>query len=339
MAAASINNETLKEGYILRPATLDDAPGVLEIMRACDIAVTGHTEESLEPILNEWALPGMKPETNVRVISAPDGRLVGYAIVQDSIRPVRPEVDVYVHPDFWGDTFDSILLDWVERRCRENIPHAPADARVAMNAYAYSKDSYYKSILENAGMQLIRHFFRMMIDLDQPLAQPEWPDGFQLRIFQPDDDKRAVLEAQRGSFIDHWGYVLQPFESNYETWSHLWSENFDPSLWFLAMDGDQIAGICLCLPQRGDDESLGWVRTLGVTRPYRRMGIGIALLLTAFQEFKKRGKTRVGLGVDASSLTGATRLYEKAGMAVAERFDLYEKELRPGVEYGTQSVE
>jgi len=38
----------------------------------------------------------------------------------------------------------------------------------------------------------------------------------------------------------------------------------------------------------------------------------------------------VGLGVDAQSLTGATRLYEKAGIRVERQYDVYEKELRPG---------
>jgi hypothetical protein len=47
---------------------------------------------------------------------------------------------------------------------------------------------------------------------------------------------------------------------------------------------------------------------------------------------------RIGLGVDADSLTGATRLYEKAGMRVERRYELWEKELRPGIESATQSL-
>jgi hypothetical protein len=45
-----------------------------------------------------------------------------------------------------------------------------------------------------------------------------------------------------------------------------------------------------------------------------------------------------GLGVDSQNLTGATRLYERAGMHVALQHDTYEKELRPGVELSTQSI-
>jgi mycothiol synthase len=47
----------------------------------------------------------------------------------------------------------------------------------------------------------------------------------------------------------------------------------------------------------------------------------------------------VGLGVDAGSLTGATRLYEKAGMSIFSQFDKYSKEIRAGKEISVQSIE
>jgi hypothetical protein len=62
------------------------------------------------------------------------------------------------------------------------------------------------------------------------------------------------------------------------------------------------------------------------------------MLHHTFGQFYQRGTRKVGLDVDAQSLTGATRLYEKAGMHVARREALYEKELRPGVELSTQSL-
>jgi len=49
----------------------------------------------------------------------------------------------------------------------------------------------------------------------------------------------------------------------------------------------------------------------------------------------------VGLGVDAQSLTGATRLYEKAGMHPDPHHQLsfFELELRPGIDLSTQTAE
>ncbi len=84
---------------------------------------------------------------------------------------------------------------------------------------------------------------------------------------------------------------------------------------------------------------MGWVATLGVRRNWRRQGIALALLHHSFGEFYRRGVRKVGLGVDAGSLTGATRLYEKAGMHVASQFDKYEKEIRAGKEISVQSIE
>jgi mycothiol synthase len=64
----------------------------------------------------------------------------------------------------------------------------------------------------------------------------------------------------------------------------------------------------------------------------------MALLLHAFGEFYRRGVRTVGLGVDAQSLTGATRLYERAGMSVIAQFERYEKELRPGIDLSTKAL-
>jgi hypothetical protein len=62
------------------------------------------------------------------------------------------------------------------------------------------------------------------------------------------------------------------------------------------------------------------------------------MLHHTFAQFYQRGIRKVGLGVDGQSLTGATRLYEKAGMHPVYEETLYEKELRSGVELATQSL-
>jgi GNAT superfamily N-acetyltransferase len=75
------------------------------------------------------------------------------------------------------------------------------------------------------------------------------------------------------------------------------------------------------------DYGMGWIRWLFVRRPWRRQGLGMALLQNAFRQFHVRGQRKVGLGVDAESPTGATRLYERAGMRVVEETVVYRKEL------------
>ncbi len=193
---------------------------------------------------------------------------------------------------------------------------------------------YYKGLLENAGMNICRVQWWMEIDFNSPPPEPECPSGIVMRSVSPDEDLRPILKVVREAWQDHWGYEERPFEEHYASWMSDWNEgNFDRSLWFLAMDGDIITGFSLCKPHFANDEVLGWVSTLGVIRSYRKQGLGMALLLHSFSELYQRGKARVGLGVDAGSLTGATRLYQRAGMHVVTQAEVYEKELRPGVSY------
>jgi ribosomal protein S18 acetylase RimI-like enzyme len=183
----------------------------------------------------------------------------------------------------------------------------------------------------------------MVIQLNGTPPEPHWPAGLAVRTLVPGQDEVAVLQAVRGSFKDHWGYVEHPFEEELRRWQHFMAndENFDPSLWFLALDGDKIAGISLCRMRVFDDPDMGWVSTLGVLRPWRRRGLGLALLQHSFHQLYERGRRQIGLGVDALSLTGATRLYEKAGMRPDpdRQFSLYEKVLREGVDLRTVEVE
>jgi GNAT superfamily N-acetyltransferase len=152
-----------------------------------------------------------------------------------------------------------------------------------------------------------------------------------------------VVRAIQESFQDHFGYVVRPFDEELELLRHEINDlpNFDQRLWFLAIDGEEIAGIALCFPCAWDDPDVGWVGTLGVRRPWRRRGLGEALLRHAFLEFRKLGKRRAGLAVDSQNLTGATRLYEKVGLrsVPSRQYDLYEKELRTGKELSVISLD
>ena len=57
-------------------------------------------------------------------------------------------------------------------------------------------------------------------------------------------------------------------------------------------------------------------------------GLGLSLLQESFRRFAERGETMAALGVDSENPTGATRLYERAGMRILWRADVWRKELR-----------
>jgi mycothiol synthase len=234
------------------------------------------------------------------------------------------------------------LLSWAEQRALRALPNVPDGLRFAPRVGTFREAEKPKRLFDDMGYDYIRSSYQMLIEMDALVPEPVWAEGIVLRTFNQETDSEAVYRAVDASFQDHFGHVDQPFEVGFERFKHfvLNAAEFDPTLLFLAVDvsSGEIAGINICRPHSYDDPEMGWVGTLGVRRPWRKRGIGLALLRHSFNEFYRRGKRKVGLGVDAQNLTGALRLYENAGMRVQQAFDQYEKELRPGMEISVQSL-
>ena len=211
------------------------------------------------------------------------------------------------------------LLGAVEARAAE-IGSASATLKTSVA----SVDDVAAGCLRARGYEQVRHSFQMRIELDGQLEPPSWPEGIVVRAFEPGRDDEAVYEVQQETFADQFEYARQ----SYGEWrAHAFLGRHDPSLWLLAEDGAEIAGISLCRPQWAGNPELGWVSVLGVRRPWRGRGLGLALLRHSFAELQARGKRSVGLGVDALNPTGAVRLYERAGMRVVRRSDQLLKSL------------
>jgi len=234
----------------------------------------------------------------------------------------RIEADAYVLVERFDDDRvwigvdgrpSRVLLDWAEARARE--------LGTRLLSGAWSADDAVLEALEQRGFRLVRHSHRMLIDLGQPTPEPSWPEGVVVRTFEPGDE-RVFYDVHQETFKDSW----EPIDEPYDEWAHwlLSSPTFVPELWFMALESGEPAGIAICHPHSAMPDH-GWVRILGVRRDWRRRGVGRALLLHAFSEFRRRGLAAAGLGVDAQSLTGANRLYEEVGMRVHARFDIYEK--------------
>lgn len=323
------------EGLITRAASRADAESVVDLLNACAVAELGAPDTKLETLLMEWSGPGRDLANDTFLVTTPEGQVVGYADIYDRV-PYRIWSFGRVHPDFRGRGIGAHLIHLAETAAQRAIPRAPANARVTLSQSILHQNTAAGELLRQNGYNLVRHFWRMVIDLDSPPPAPVWPEGITVRTMMRGQDDRAVHEAIHDSFSDHWGYVAWPFEE-FEHYM-LGDPQFDPSLVFLAMDGNQVAGLSFCFPRIDEDPDMGWVGDLGVRRPWRRMGLGLALLQHSFGEMYRRGRKRAGLGVDTESLTGATRLYERAGMRVARQYDRYEKELRPGEELSVRAL-
>lgn len=325
----------------LRPFQLADAQEVVDLFNAHSQHLYGWDDTDLNDMMSDWTAPGVDLKEIARVVEDSQGKVIGYIDVYDLIEPhVIKYVWGILHPDAWNGKLYREMLRWAEECARKRLSLAPRGTRVVINHGSSIKENHRNTALRSYGYKLVRTYYRMMIDFDQAPQKPTVPQGLRIVPIDLEHELKDALIAMEDGFRDHYGSVERPIEDLLPQWEHYLENNkdFDPSLWFLAKDGDQIAGICRNGDKMTEDPNMAWVNQLCVRKPWRRKGLGMALLLTAFNEFYSRGKKRAGLGVDATSLTNATRLYEKAGMHVTEQYNTYEFELRPGKDLMTKEL-
>jgi mycothiol synthase len=293
----------------LRPPSREDAPAIVEAAHRF-----GFPDETANDVEAWFDVPSHDLEQDARAAML-DGTVVGYGDVSDASSEGKI---------LWADVraegeAAQALLDFVEDRAREL---ASKEARIKI--WSPEQNAEWRALIESRGYELDHYSFRMWIGLEEgEIPEPEWPDGITVRTYSRDEDETAVYDTHQETFSDQRDFSPDPFD-DWRQWSY--REPFDPELWFLAVEGDQVVGIVLGRPERGGDPSLGWVNIVGVRRPWRGRGLGLALLRHAFREFQNRGKVRAGLGVDGDNAS-AVRLYERAGMASEQTFVWYHKAL------------
>ena len=328
--------------FKVRPATLNDTERIHDLFTEYWKTLTGVEKFSLDEFKHIFSTPGFEISESILLVLSPGDELIGSVMVMDLAQPpVHPRAYGCVHQGYENQGIGSYLLSWAEERARQAIPRVPEDARVSMEVQTSISHQPTTHLLEKLDFTPIRYSWIMQIDLADPPPEPVWPEGIRILTYHDYPQPEAILAAADEAFEDHWGHVDRSGdEERFERFKYSIEndESFDPSLWYLAMDGDEIAGVSLCSPQLGTDRETGVVETLGVRRPWRRQGLGLALLYLPFGEFHRRGYKQVILGVDTQNLTGATRLYEKAGMRVDQEFVVYEKELCPGEELAKQEL-
>ncbi|MFQ5448708.1 MAG: GNAT family N-acetyltransferase, partial [Saprospiraceae bacterium] len=270
---ATLPSAAIPKTFSVRVATMDDIPAVVSLLNTCsalEVGIKLHDEAEMKL---EWTTTGFDLTHNTQLVFAPDGQLAAVAttwMVRNP--PVHPWVQIRVHPDFTGLGLGTTLTRWGEARARTAIACVPVGARVAMRCGVSGGYAPAVAFLEDYGMQQIRHFWDMEIKLDALPPAPKFPDGITMVRFRfPQDLERTYLAFDE-AFEDHWGHVSSPPEEGIARWCKWVGDDpdFDPDIWFLAMDGDEIAGVSLCYNKIPHDPNMAWVDILGVRKPWRK---------------------------------------------------------------------
>jgi mycothiol synthase len=330
-------------GWSVRAPRRDDVDRVVELLNARSQKLYGENQSTRESVESWWGKQGLDLERDLLLALDARGAVSGLAFVADEGEPHASRgCSASVRPRYEENTqlWDA-LLAWALRRAMELVPCAPNEIRVAATAQAAAEDVVRRAALKRAGFKTVRIENHMRIDLAAPAAEAQWPTGISVRAADLEADLPAIVALYRESWRDHWGFVERPHADVLATFvSEIESRcgPIDPSLWFLAIEGDEVIGMSLGIPGLMDDPTGGYIYQLGVRPAWRKRGVALALLHHTFAEFGRRGFVAVELDVDSQSLTGAMRVYERAGMRGVRQSIDYEKELRPGIDLATRAL-
>jgi mycothiol synthase len=295
---------------------MDDVDAAFALVREVQTADYGAPQFTREDMGVAWRLTDLR---NVWLVENEEGEMVAFGAIRPR-HPTRLRTFAGVAPAHRSRGVGSFLLGLIEERSRELAAEAPAGEAIMIGQDVGELNTDAGPLLERFSYRLARKFWQMGIDLTNEPPEPEVPEGIVIGPMR-EGTEREIFDTSEEAFRDHWDHVPH----DYDEWRAWMVErpSFDPSLWLVAYEGEQIAGSSLNFVE--PDEA--WVGVLSVLRPWRRRGLGLALLHASFREFRRRGIPKAMLGVDAENITGATRLYERAGMHVVRESSVYWKEV------------
>ena len=230
----------LPPGYRFRPARDEDAGPVAAFANEECEALIGARVYSATWLQRNWTAPSIDRERDVAVVEGPDGALCGYFGV--GVDPPYTEVSILgiVALPCHGRGIGAAVVAESERRARRVLELVEANRRVVLHADTLVGVPQASSLMTSCGYREVRRFWLMRIDFDGEPAAPRALPGIEVRTLRPDVDARAVFEADREAFADHWGAG----EPTYEDFRHyvMAGPMFDPALCHVAWSGDEVAG-------------------------------------------------------------------------------------------------
>ena len=315
----------LPDGWHIRRPTLDDVPEILKLVHASDIAAVGEPDFPAEEVREMLTAPNTDMAEDCWLAVDAGGTVVGWAYPHNASGGNRDSIEVYTWPGR-GTPVMRPLLDLLLERVAvrgARFGHDPYEVR----AGAIPNETAWISTLTDAGFHFLKMYARMTLSLTgAQTTAPEPPPGITVRAVNYTDEAemRRFHATIEEAFLD-----TDHRATDFETWrAQIASETTVAWDEWLVGEVDGVWAGVLRSSDVGAEDNAAWVKALAVHRPYRRRGVGEALLRRAFAIYAGKGRTEAGLGVDLENPTSAARLYRAVGMHPLYETHVYRREVR-----------
>lgn len=307
------NIPSLPADLIQRPATREDAIAIAAINAAHEVAAGQEPLSVPLDLYDLWDNHDVDLATDTLVLCQNSGDLVAYTALCSNLM-IDPNTTV--HMDYLQQGLEDFLYQFIVRRAQAMLAQ---DATLEPRLWAYSFSETSTADYQQRGFTLRSSDWRMRIDFDDSLPQPQPIPGITIRPYQPGDEHEVhtvICEAFKE-------IPLQPIRTFEEWHKRVFTHTaFDPAIFYVALVGEQVVGV---VHGRLYPEDPSHISQVAVARAFRRRGIARQLLLHIFHAYRQRGTNWVELDVAVANPTGAHECYASAGMRRWTRVDCVEQ--------------
>jgi mycothiol synthase len=308
----------------------EDVPGILALidrMRPADKSDWAVTEQDIIDDFENF--PESDPKRDLLVAEI-DGVIEGYSQVwwaKDPNGLLLYVFSVNVSPALRDTGLGDAMLEWCESQSRENARTHDPKVRKMLNVSLMDNMVFFSGLLKKHGYWVYRHGLSLVRPDLENIPDFALPDGLEIRMANPEHHEK-IRQAWNEACKDMRGQI--PISR--EDWA-MWSSrsSFDPALWSIAWQGDDVIGTVIGMIHRENNElnnrKRGMTEFISTRKDWRGKGVAKALMARTMRLLRDRGMTECALGVDEENPSGARYLYESMGFKVTGRATFYRKEL------------
>jgi mycothiol synthase len=179
-----------------------------------------------------------------------------------------------------------------------------------------------KSLFETMSFQIIRVFSHMRRSLETIPSNIGEHREVKIRNMQMNmEDIKLLNWLENETFKEHFNFRPETLEeTRYFVETRPWCDIVQ--YFFAYLDDKPVGHVGAGIDTkfiRYKGIKRGWIMTIGVLKPFRRQGIGTALMLRALRFLKSKGMKEAELGVDDANPTKAIELYKKIGFKIVKK--------------------